>query len=293
MANNATATVCNASARRPSPANALIDSIATCDFHARLSDVAEDSFGSSQGWIFEFRDGQILHLEPFGRSVSSRFAPDRRPIGDHYIRQVFAARMTEAAQRASPMPIRIDPSRIGDLAARDAIYRRHGIRDIAILWGARAGSVHAIAIIRSKACDLFSSDDLDEMGEMAESLVSAAAKHAQIVAQRRSPVLGLMSPDRIKDIISSGSAKLPRRELEVCSYILHGVSMAGIASILGIAEESVVTYRKRAYCRLGIASRQDLLLWYLSLAADGTTESSTARVGARAFSPRLLERPAA
>ena len=47
--------------------------------------------------------------------------------------------------------------------------------------------------------------------------------------------------------------------------ILYGLSAAGIAVDLGIGIESVTTYRKRAYRRLGIATQRELLVWYLKL----------------------------
>ena len=57
--------------------------------------------------------------------------------------------------------------------------------------------------------------------------------------------------------------RLPRREVEVCALILFGVSTMGIASRLNIGEETVKTYRKRAYQRLGKATQRELLNWYI------------------------------
>jgi hypothetical protein len=45
---------------------------------------------------------------------------------------------------------------------------------------------------------------------------------------------------------------------------LFGISSAGIALDLGIGEETVMPYRKRAYMRLSIATQRELLLWYVS-----------------------------
>ena len=57
---------------------------------------------------------------------------------------------------------------------------------------------------------------------------------------------------------------LPRREVEVTARILYGPSSIGIALDLGVSEETVKTYRKRAYHRLGIGSERELLTWYLA-----------------------------
>lgn len=56
---------------------------------------------------------------------------------------------------------------------------------------------------------------------------------------------------------------LPRRELEVCSRILFGMSSVGIALDLNLCETTVKTYRKRAYQRLCVGCERQLITWYL------------------------------
>ncbi|MTJ84214.1 MAG: helix-turn-helix transcriptional regulator [Telmatospirillum sp.] len=51
---------------------------------------------------------------------------------------------------------------------------------------------------------------------------------------------------------------LTRRELDVCARSLLGMTAEGIALDLDIKKSSVLTYRKRAYARLGISSQTQL-----------------------------------
>jgi DNA-binding CsgD family transcriptional regulator len=51
---------------------------------------------------------------------------------------------------------------------------------------------------------------------------------------------------------------LTGREIDVCARSLSGMTAEGIALELEIKESSVITYRKRAYGRLGISSRHEL-----------------------------------
>jgi len=53
--------------------------------------------------------------------------------------------------------------------------------------------------------------------------------------------------------------QLPRREAEVCMHIAKGLSSRAIAEQLGISVNTVLTYRKRIYTRLGINSQNELL----------------------------------
>lgn len=54
-------------------------------------------------------------------------------------------------------------------------------------------------------------------------------------------------------------AGLPAREVDVCDGILRGITSEGIALKLNVSINTVRTYRKRAYARLGICSHNELM----------------------------------
>jgi DNA-binding CsgD family transcriptional regulator len=58
---------------------------------------------------------------------------------------------------------------------------------------------------------------------------------------------------------------LTPREQEVCRHILLGFSSEAISQALGISLHSTLTYRKRAYERLGISSQNELFAIVLGL----------------------------
>jgi len=62
-------------------------------------------------------------------------------------------------------------------------------------------------------------------------------------------------------------AALTPREREVCCRILSGLSSEAISQALGISLHSTLTYRKRAYQRLGISSQGELFGIVLRLLA--------------------------
>ncbi|WP_426409080.1 helix-turn-helix transcriptional regulator [Bradyrhizobium ganzhouense] len=61
---------------------------------------------------------------------------------------------------------------------------------------------------------------------------------------------------------------LTPREQEVCRHILLGLSSEAISQALGISLHSTLTYRKRAYERLGISSQNELFGIVLRLLAE-------------------------
>ncbi len=59
------------------------------------------------------------------------------------------------------------------------------------------------------------------------------------------------------------NVKLTHRELEVVEHIAHGRTHKEIASVIGISEKTVATYRERAAEKLGLKTRAELVRWAL------------------------------
>ncbi|WP_164107884.1 helix-turn-helix domain-containing protein, partial [Serratia marcescens] len=65
--------------------------------------------------------------------------------------------------------------------------------------------------------------------------------------------------ERLKTLFATTEplARLTGREQEVCLRILSGLSSEAIAASLGIGLHSALTYRNRAYDKLGISSQNE------------------------------------
>jgi DNA-binding CsgD family transcriptional regulator len=108
-------------------------------------------------------------------------------------------------------------------------------------------------------------DQIRRLLAVAPAVSAAVARHFQPDA----------APDgdpmrRLKDLFATGEplAALTGRETEVCLRILSGFSSEAIAADLGISLHSALTYRKRAYDRLGISSQNELFGIVLRLMAS-------------------------
>lgn len=134
-----------------------------------------------------------------------------------------------------------------------------------ILVCARRGEyAYCIRLILPPDAGSVTDADLAELRRITDFLISLVAKHAELTLRRPALTPALSSLDDIESCLTTGT-DLSRREAEVCARILYGLSSCGIAVDLGIGKESVMTYRKRAYSRLGIGSQRELLMWYLGL----------------------------
>ena len=87
---------------------------------------------------------------------------------------------------------------------------------------------------------------------------------------------------RAKLVIAPGTGALPFKNMNatasshLCAAIAVGMNSEAIALTLGIRLNTVLTYRKRAYARLGICSQNELVrLIYTGLAAGRASGTDT------------------
>jgi DNA-binding CsgD family transcriptional regulator len=95
-------------------------------------------------------------------------------------------------------------------------------------------------------------------------LMSLVAVHHRLLLARQDPLGAFRSSENVQRCLAKTTTLAPR-ERQVCSLQILGASVAAIASELGIEAESVKSYRKRAYLRLGVSCERELMLKYLSL----------------------------
>lgn len=97
-------------------------------------------------------------------------------------------------------------------------------------------------------------------------LLASVAQHTKMTAASPSNVPSVDSALAILEDIEQclvAARQFTKREAEVCARVLFGLSSVGIALDLGVSEQTVKSYRKRAYLRLAIGSEREMLNWYL------------------------------
>ena len=146
---------------------------------------------------------------------------------------------------------------------RERIYRPYLVREKVVISGRDERSAVAISLMRTDRKGPFGADALTSLANASRAIVALAMKHVALLRDTADPRLGLTCLPTIEACLAGAKPALSRREAEVCARVLYGMTSMGIALDLGVSEESAMTYRKRAYARLGIGSQRELLLWYL------------------------------
>jgi DNA-binding CsgD family transcriptional regulator len=147
---------------------------------------------------------------------------------------------------------------------RKIFFEDSGIVDklATAIWVAK--TCFYVNFYRTTSQGRFAGDEVERLRAVAPAVGAAVARHFQ-----HEPV-SPDDPDRtLEDLFASGApfARLTGRERAVCLRIVSGFSSEAISADLGISLHSTLTYRKRAYGKLGISSQNELFAIVLRLLA--------------------------
>jgi DNA-binding CsgD family transcriptional regulator len=176
-----------------------------------------------------------------------------------------------ACARGEVSVLRMDPAGLPDSALRQQIYLSQDVCDRVLICGEREGRFIAVSLIRTSGRGAFNEPDMECIRAIADTWVSLVAKHDRMIGAARSadPAPALLRPvAEIEVLVSAVMPTLTRRETQVCARILRGMSTPGIAVDLVVREDSIATYRKRAYKRLDIGTRFELVQLFIAASAS-------------------------
>jgi DNA-binding CsgD family transcriptional regulator len=117
------------------------------------------------------------------------------------------------------------------------------------------GRWRCLTVARKTAAGGFSDQELSRLGDFTRLFMPMVYRH-QDLAQQPGPARS--SVDELEERFSARFPELTRREREVCARAAIGMTVEGAALDLDIGKASVLTYRKRAYQRLGVTSPYEL-----------------------------------
>ncbi|MGE0097220.1 MAG: helix-turn-helix transcriptional regulator [Hydrogenophaga sp.] len=264
----------------PTPARSLVHALeatGTDRFGATLLNLLQETCGADYCAVFQLGPDAPSELVT-GSHDGSATAHAR--VSTYLQRQTWAKdpAMVYAQTRLpvhQTLLMRVDVSDIQDEDLREAVWPR--IRDRVVIAGRSGRSAYSVSILR-EGRGRFTPDGIGRIAESAQVLISVLAKHADLsgAVLRRSAQCDVFRSLADTQACLTALTPLARREAEVCARILHGLSTRRIAQDLGVGAETVKTFRKLAYRRMGIGSERELLAWYLGLQARWRTSEAGA-----------------
>jgi DNA-binding CsgD family transcriptional regulator len=230
----------------------LISALGTPDFEPRFMLLARELCNCDHVTVFLTSEGSAPQVVLAANHGPSQVAHDvAKKYVSHYWHLDPVRRV--ASQRKSTALVQVETLEIDHSDYRRDCYKSVGLdRRLSIV------KQHANVSVQINVYGKYRNDRLsDGMLELApevHTLVALVLKHRDLGALDPSN-LACTSRRRLRLVCP----KLPARETEVCVLIASGMSSEAIAIELGISVNTVLTYRKRSYTRLGITSHNELM----------------------------------
>jgi DNA-binding CsgD family transcriptional regulator len=135
---------------------------------------------------------------------------------------------------------------------------------VSVLEPSKSGGVLALNLYRYTDQPTFSDRDFGLIELMAEPLFAVVKRHVELKRFNSTPTHSdFFSVGHFRDVLQAQCPDFSERELDVCARLLDGMSYEGIAADLSLSLSSVKTYRKRAFARLDINFKSELVRHYL------------------------------
>ncbi|MDH7795833.1 MULTISPECIES: helix-turn-helix transcriptional regulator [unclassified Beijerinckia] len=237
---------------------ALVAQIGQPDFDSTLFSLAHELLAADHVTAFCATPQGIIRTviaenkgpRPIARTVAERY------VRTHWMSDPVLRLLTEAPDRSRPANIIVDTNArdVADTAYRHECYAAVNLDHRLSVVEARDGHVMRLNFYRRRGHD-FRDEDIDCLAQMADLLLALVQRHDAESCPRSEPDPELQFRERLVAIAPT----LTAREQQVCALIALGLTSEGISLRLNIGLNSVLTYRKRAYARLGISSQNELM----------------------------------
>lgn len=191
-----------------------------------------------------FAEGWLPAVPAFAQSASLEYARE------YWRRDAVGRRLRARAAAGRIEVFRVTAGGIADAQHRRACYDRAGVGERLSICRSGAPALLASGY-RTAAAGSYAIEEIERVEHFAPLLVSAIARHLELARGTPGP------SETMRQLMTAGPG-LTGREAQVAAGLLHGRSQAEIGEEAGLALSSIITYRRRAYRKLGVANRRQL-----------------------------------
>lgn len=242
---------------------ALAGAIGTAGFGARFLEALRVLSGSElcSAFAFDrsgpprvlFAEGWLPTVPAFAQTASGDYARE------YWRRDSVSQRLRSRGQGQAIEVFRVTAGGISDAGHRRACYERAGVGERLSICRAGAPAILASGY-RTAAAGPFSIEQIERVEAFAPLLMHAVRRHLELTTEVR----GMSDPVQL--LLAAGHG-LTGREAQVAAGLARGMAQAEIGAEARLALSSVITYRRRAYRKLGVSDRHQLRRMLDALAA--------------------------
>jgi DNA-binding CsgD family transcriptional regulator len=235
----------------------VVRSVGTETYGKACLALLEKSLNAEHWALFRFRSGSPLKCVATG-SVRHEAAAleniDRFVVRCHHVDPSVKA---VSKRSFAPTLTMLDISDIEDPQYRHC-FELTCVRERVSLFSWMGLDLYQLSAFRGPRMSRFTPTEMNYFATLAELFLVTAQKH-EMLLERRQSFPRHLDIKGIERLIKLRSPSLSMRECEVCARAVVGKTIEGTSLDLDIKRTSVITYRQRAYQKLGIARTNELV----------------------------------
>ncbi|MBR8185826.1 helix-turn-helix transcriptional regulator [Burkholderia ambifaria] len=180
----------------------------------------------------------------------------------HYYRSYASEDLTYAAidSESDTQLLQVSSQRVAS-ELRHLFFDAGDIHDECVIAGVTGGTRYSISIARSRRLPPFSLKELSLLKQLSQVVLPMASAHKRLlgaVCADEGP-RDELDLDRVAQWLPELQERLTAREMHVCASFIQGMTSAAIAQSMGLKTSTIDTYAKRAFAKLGVDSRRQLM----------------------------------
>jgi DNA-binding CsgD family transcriptional regulator len=156
-----------------------------------------------------------------------------------------------------------DMSRLPDGEFRDLIFDSRQIAHECVLTKGSRHVQYSLSLVRRDDQSQFSLAELNHLRHLGDFLFPLLELHVSTAAVKRTAnAMPETNPLVLFDArIARDGIHLSKREYESCRHLIAGRTVPETAAMLGVRQTSTESYVQRAFAKLGVRTKRELVLW--------------------------------
>lgn len=236
----------------------IISSAGTENFAGACIELLEMLLGVDHWALFQYPDNasiSCLAMASLTKAAVVRANIDKFLGGYHSFDPSLAILRREP--REHPCVVNVEIADIKDRQYRQC-FEATDTRERLSYFTTTSNDLNQLSIYRGAGRRAFSQAEMTMFATLGSLIMATALQH-QARCRTTFSAAGPMTVATIQQRLAAVPGGLSARECEVCARAIAGLSIEGTALDLNIGQTSVVTYRQRAYRKLGISSLNELV----------------------------------
>jgi len=180
----------------------------------------------------------------------------------HYYRSYASDDATYAAidSESDMQLVQVSAQRVAS-EIRHQFFDSGDIHDECVIAGVTLGTRYSISIARSRRLPPFSLKELSLLKQLSQVVLPLASAHKRLLGaiSADDAPRDELDLDLVAQWLPEWQERLTAREMHVCASFIQGMTSAAIAQSMGLKTSTVDTYAKRAFAKLGVDSRRQLM----------------------------------